>query len=399
MPVAKDAAGLPKPKFLDPPEYKKGRGEFLPQERRRGLDLGREMARPEPTVSVSGSRGRRFVVPSTLLSLVLFLGLASISAVEGNNTDSKVEVAFYYETLCPYCSNFIVNGLNTELFTNGLISIVDLKLIPYGNARLGPNATITCQQADMTSFPSSLYSSPKMRGLPFFFLLLASSFANPCSAAGSESELVSLGFYYESLCPYSANFIVNYLGDVFHGDLLSIVDLNIVPWGNAKIRANDTFDCQHGPSECLLNTVEACAIDIWPDLNDHFPLIYCIEELVHERNYTQWESCFDKLGLDATAVSDCYTGGRGKELELGYAAETNALQPPHQYVPWVVVNGEPLYDDYENFVSYVCKAYSGTSLPEACSNSSMNPTSLMMNTKKASRVCHRTETTMTTAAI
>ncbi|KAI4368916.1 hypothetical protein MLD38_017418 [Melastoma candidum] len=300
MPVAKDAAGLPKPKFLDPPEYKKGRGEFLPQERRRGLDLGREMARPEPTVSVSGSRGRRFVVPSTLLSLVLFLGLASISAVEGNNTDSKVEVAFYYETLCPYCSNFIVNGLNTELFTNGLISIVDLKLIPYGNARLGPNATITCQ---------------------------------------------------------------------------------------------------HGPSECLLNTVEACAIDIWPDLNDHFPLIYCIEELVHERNYTQWESCFDKLGLDATAVSDCYTGGRGKELELGYAAETNALQPPHQYVPWVVVNGEPLYDDYENFVSYVCKAYSGTSLPEACSNSSMNPTSLMMNTKKASRVCHRTETTMTTAAI
>jgi len=23
---------------------------------------------------------------------------------------------------------------------------------------------------------------------------------------------------------------------------------------------------QHGPYECLLNTVEACAIDAWPDL-------------------------------------------------------------------------------------------------------------------------------------
>ncbi|KAF2296845.1 hypothetical protein GH714_008338 [Hevea brasiliensis] len=60
------------------------------------------------------------------------------------------------------------------------------------------------------------------------------------------------------------------------------------------------------------------------------------------------------------------------QLELQYAAETNALQPPHRYVPWVVVDGQPLYEDYENFISYICKAYNGTAVPKACSDESRN---------------------------
>ncbi|XP_057862941.1 gamma-interferon-responsive lysosomal thiol protein isoform X5 [Cryptomeria japonica] len=135
-----------------------------------------------------------------------------------------------------------------------------------------------------------------------------------------EAEKVSVEVYYESLCPDSASFIVNYLDKLFTDRLIDIVDLRLIPYGNARIGSNETINCQHGPYECVLNTIEACAIDAWPNL-----------------------------------------------LELQYAAETNSLKPPHQYVPWVVLNGQPLYENYENVEEYICKAYKGT-LPQACGN-------------------------------
>ncbi|KAK7840454.1 gamma-interferon-responsive lysosomal thiol protein [Quercus suber] len=187
----------------------------------------------------------------------------------------------------------------------------------------------------------------------YLFFFTSSSSSASRIILPSDSQKVSVGLYYESLCPYSANFIINYLDKLFETDLISIVDLKLVPWGNAKLRANNTFDCQ----------------------SEHFPFINCVETLVYEHKYPQWESCFEKLGLDPKPISDCFSSGHGKELELQYAAETNTLQPPHKYVPWVVVDGEPLYEDYENFLSYICKAYKGTAVSTACSKVSVNTVS------------------------
>ncbi|KAJ8559456.1 hypothetical protein K7X08_003514 [Anisodus acutangulus] len=219
-----------------------------------------------------------------------------------------------------------------------------------------------------------------IEGLQVLVILVALLSATNCyeSCAGGvsgEVEKVKLDIYYETLCPSSAIFIVEHLPKLFDSGLIHVTDLKLFPYGNADV-FNGTIYCQHGKLECLLNTVHACAIDVWPDLSEHFPFISCVENVVLEsfvyrRKYPQWKTCLEKLSLEAKPVTDCYESAHGKELELLYAAQTQALQPPQTYVPWVVVDGQPLYQDYENFINYIYKAYKGSDAVSAC-NASVN---------------------------
>lgn len=198
-----------------------------------------------------------------------------------------------------------------------------------------------------------------------------------CQSCGvrvsGKEEKVKLDIYYETLCPSSAKFIVENLPKLFDSGLIHVTHLKLFPYGNANV-FNGTIYCQHGQLECLLNTVQACAIDVWPNLNEYFPFVNCMENVVlesfvYKRTYPQWEKCFEKLKLEPKPVTDCLKSARGKELEFLYANETIALQPPQTYVPWVVVDGKPLYEDYENFISYICKAYKGNAAVPACNGS------------------------------
>lgn len=115
-----------------------------------------------------------------------------------------------------------------------------------------------------------------------------------------------------------------------------------------------------------------------------------------EHKYTEWQSCFQKTGLKSEAILDCLESGNGEKLELQYATQTDSLQPPHRYVPWVVVNGQPLYEDFEDVEAYICKAYKGE-LPKACAKLPL----VITREKKANRlyrVCHDNEITHTITA-
>lgn len=76
----------------------------------------------------------------------------------------------------------------------------------------------------------------------------------------------------------------------------------------------------------------------------HFKFILCLETKATEIQDTEaaWRKCSVDLGLSQKPIDECYNTGRGKQSILEYAAETDALHPPHRFVPWVVINGRAL---------------------------------------------------------
>ncbi|XP_061957367.1 gamma-interferon-responsive lysosomal thiol protein-like [Populus nigra] len=133
-----------------------------------------------------------------------------------------------------------------------------------------------------------------------------------------DSEKVTMSLYYESLCPYCSSFIVGPLAQVLETDLMTILNLRLVPWGNAILDSNNTIECQHGEDECYLNIIHTCAINLWPDLKKHFNFIKCIEKQykARDRNGAEdsWEVCSGKLRLSTQSMKTCYDSGHGKKV-------------------------------------------------------------------------------------
>ncbi|KAL5701835.1 hypothetical protein ACHQM5_027129 [Ranunculus cassubicifolius] len=225
---------------------------------------------------------------------------------------------------------------------------------------------------------SSLFSLCVVVSLLSFFF--SSSFSV------TPNEKVKLDLYYETLCPACSDFMVNGLPEIFDNGLIKYVDLNLVPYGNARLNSGN-ITCQHGDDECKLNMVEACAIQAWPKVYKHYVFIYCVENLVVNNNYTEWESCYADTGFDKKPITNCLNSSMGKQLELRYANETASLKPPHQYVPWVVVNNKPLKEEYGKFMSFICKAYRGTP-PKACKHISSRGPRFEQSRINESELCH-----------
>lgn len=49
--------------------------------------------------------------------------------------------------------------------------------------------------------------------------------------------------------------------------------------------------------------------------------------------------CATKLKIDYTKIDACTKSSAGNNLQHEMAVKTGNLKPPHEYTPWIVVNG------------------------------------------------------------
>ena len=71
--------------------------------------------------------------------------------------------------------------------------------------------------------------------------------------------------------------------------------------------------------------------------------------------------CAAKTKIDFSKIDACTKSALGNQLEHQYAVQTDQLQPPHQYVPWVTVNGvhteEIENEALSDLIGLICRTY------------------------------------------
>lgn len=146
------------------------------------------------------------------------------------------------------------------------------------------------------------------------------------------------------------------------------MQFSFFPYGNARETKNPdgsyAFSCQHGSQECLGNMVEACAMHFHNSTAEWWPFVYCLES---GTPYKDGSACAQKVGWsDWSEIEACTTSSLGNGLMHNIAQATSSLQPPHQWTPWVVVNGKPLTESQmdQSLLKVVCDQLSPK--PAAC---------------------------------
>jgi len=192
----------------------------------------------------------------------------------------------------------------------------------------------------------------------------------PAALRGGAAPPVNVTLYSESLCPDCIHFITGVWWSVYSTpDVAAIITWNQVVFGNAQIVSNTSITCQHGATECKDNIAQSCAQHVsGGNVSAWLPFIHCME--THGSNQAAFaKTCAAAAGIDITALDACWNGAEGLALQMAAGAATAALQPPHQFVPWVTLNDTPgtfcSDSDCDNFLAAVCAAYTGTP-PASC---------------------------------
>ncbi|CAO4365348.1 unnamed protein product [Caenorhabditis nigoni] len=254
-----------------------------------------------------------------------------------------------------------------------LVRLVFASIVLFGaNQATAPNCD---------AIPTSMWCSNKD-------IEKACGFTQQCDKhrAATHNQKINITVLIEALCPDCQNFLTKQLYPVVFKNFGDFVNIELVPFGNAKIQEDGTIKCQHGEEECSINKFEGCFIDSMADQSP-LPTLSCIEESLQKKVEfaDAVQQCFEKLQIGGDIqrlTQSCLVSKLGADLQTRAAATTNNVWPEqHKFVPWVVVNGVSLtsLQGFQNQLpTLLCEWYSGDKPIPYCE------TALKMKYKKAS---------------
>ncbi|KAF5273398.1 hypothetical protein FQA39_LY07415 [Lamprigera yunnana] len=227
-----------------------------------------------------------------------------------------------------------------------------------------------------------------MNGVRFFLVLIFEILI--CLTKTEQVEVVKVSLYYESLCPFCSDFIVNQL----YGGYQKIGQhllLDLVPYGHTSRKMENgswTFTCQHGSQECLINKLEACAIKRARNQGDGLQYVNCFESHIHS---TDVKSTSDRCSslinyLNGDKIWDCAHGVEGDKLMVILGEKTDSVNPPIKGVPRIIFNNHNDDDASDlasvDFLGAACKLFKIK--PKECSDNKRKTSKKFNDTLKVS---------------
>lgn len=186
-----------------------------------------------------------------------------------------VTVQFYEESGCPDCQNFITSALNATLSKSSVVAVMDLQVVPWGNAY---HAIAAC----------------------------------PSTGPGYDRNA--------RFC-----WVTNCAPNVTSPPADCYAENNIV--------------CQHGALECQANDVEMCVVHTNPAREQQVAIaafLYCLE-ITYSLDLSFVPVCAAASGFDMDAINQCTTSSLLSKLKVQFAQQTAALGVAKAFVPWVTV--------------------------------------------------------------
>ena len=190
-----------------------------------------------------------------------------------------------------------------------------------------------------------------MLGGKSYFLLI---YIILISNVSSQKVVPKITVYFESLCPYSIEFITTSIKE-FYSKVTkpNVAYIELIPYGNAKETYDPTtkkytFTCQHGDNECYGNLVSTCSLNVLGRVEGQLNIICLLENIyLHNRNFDETlEYCMSSKPELLKEVQDCVKSDIGNIYEHQMAEKTG----DHLGVPWILVDG--VYDEEDNEIIY-----------------------------------------------